>query len=215
MALTKVDRKALAMKHRATTTLVRPVRPPAPMPAALSTKVVVLEVPKMAPMEVAVASAKRALSILDLKPLLVSRAFSSSALKMPLRRPVPMKVPMVSKVSDRLKEKMVMSTRGSLLMSENREPKPALVKMTPKVEGRAAQASEKLTVLEVTVTPMGMPIRVVTMMPMRMAPLTFRTWRTTISTRPMRNSQKAGWFRVDRAGTPPPKLMMPTFSSPM
>src|SRR5699024_11338775 len=59
MALTKVDRKALAMKHRATTTLVRPVRPPAPMPAALSTKVVALEVPKMAPMEVAVASAKR------------------------------------------------------------------------------------------------------------------------------------------------------------
>ena len=53
MALTKVARKALRAKQMATTTLVRPVRPPAPMPAALSTKVVVLEVPKMAPMEVA------------------------------------------------------------------------------------------------------------------------------------------------------------------
>src|SRR5699024_12531466 len=47
MALTKVARKALMAKQMATTTLVRPVRPPAPMPEALSTKVVVLEVPKM------------------------------------------------------------------------------------------------------------------------------------------------------------------------
>ena len=57
IALTKVERKALSAKQSATTTLVRPVRPPAPIPAALSTYVVVLEVPKSAPIEVAVASA--------------------------------------------------------------------------------------------------------------------------------------------------------------
>ena len=90
------------------------MRPPAPMPEALSTKVVVLEVPSSAPMEVAVASAKRALSSLDLKPELFSIICSSSSLKIPLRRPVPIKVPMVSKVSEMLKEKMVISTSGSL-----------------------------------------------------------------------------------------------------
>ena len=37
MALTKVARKALMAKQMETTTLVKPVRPPAPMPAALST----------------------------------------------------------------------------------------------------------------------------------------------------------------------------------
>ena len=37
IALTNVARNALTAKHSATTTLVRPVRPPAPMPAALST----------------------------------------------------------------------------------------------------------------------------------------------------------------------------------
>ena len=31
----------------------------------------------------------------------------------------------------------------------------------------------------------------------------------------MRNSQKAGWFRVARAGTPLPKVRMPTFKRPM
>ena len=59
----------------------------------------------MAPMDVAVASANSALSILDLKPGAVSMARSSSSLKMPVRRPVPIKVPMVSNVSDKLKEK--------------------------------------------------------------------------------------------------------------
>ncbi len=144
IALTKVARNALIAKQTATTTLVRPVRPPAPIPEALSTKVVVLEVPKIAPMEVAVASANSALSILDLKPELVSIAFSSSSLKMPARRPVPMKVPMVSKVSEMLKEKMVMSTRGSFAISVNRDGRPCAVKIAPKVVGSAAQASVKL-----------------------------------------------------------------------
>ena len=63
-ALTKVARKADTAKQMATITEVSPVRPPAPIPEALSTKVVVFEVPNSAPIEVAVASANRALSSL-------------------------------------------------------------------------------------------------------------------------------------------------------
>ena len=103
------------------------------MPAALSTYVVVLEVPNIAPMEVAVASANKALSILDLKPGAVFIACSSSSLKMPVRRPVPIKVPIVSKVSEILKEKIVINTKGSLETSVKSEPRPSLVNMAPKV----------------------------------------------------------------------------------
>ncbi len=63
-----------AMNNNAVTTLVKPVRPPAPIPAALSTYVVVFDVPKIAPTDVAIASANKALSIFDLNPVLVSSA---------------------------------------------------------------------------------------------------------------------------------------------
>ena len=122
-------------------------------------------VPKIAPMEVAVASANRALSILEWKPALVSMAFSSSSEKMPVRRPVPMKVPMVSKVSVMLKAKIVISTRGILAASVNREGRPAWVKMAPKVVGSCWQDSVKLMELLTVVTPMGMPTTAVATMP--------------------------------------------------
>ena len=77
--LTKLERNAERANITATTTDVRPVLPPAPIPAALSTNVVVLDVPKRAPMDVATASAKRALSRRDLKPEFLS-IFSSSSL---------------------------------------------------------------------------------------------------------------------------------------
>ena len=136
-ALTKVAKNAERAKQMATTTEVSPVLPPAPIPDALSTKVVVLEVPNKAPMEVAVASANNALSSLDLKPVEVSMSCSSSSLKMPLRRPVPIKVPRVSKVSEILKEKMVISTRGSFAASEKRLVSPPSLKIARKVVGRA------------------------------------------------------------------------------
>ena len=43
-------------------------------------------------------------------------------------------------------------------------------------------------------------MRVVTMMLMRMAPLTFMTCRTMVRTMPMTNSHRAGWLKVARAG---------------
>ena len=124
-------------KQIATTTEVRPVRPPTPIPEALSTNVVVLDVPNKEPIDVAVASAKSALSSLDLKPEPLSISFSSSSLKIPLRRPVPINVPIVSKVSEMLKEKIVISTRGSLDRSLNRLMIPPSLKIARKVVGRA------------------------------------------------------------------------------
>lgn len=74
---------------------------------------------------------------LGMKSAFVSMAFSSSALKMPLRRPVPMKVPIVSNVSEMLKEKMVIKTNGSLDISVNRLPIPPSLKIARKVVGNA------------------------------------------------------------------------------
>ena len=64
----------------------------------------------MAPTEVATASAKRALSIFVFTPLLFSTASSSFFEKIPVRRPVPINVPIVSKTSDKLNAKIVMIT---------------------------------------------------------------------------------------------------------
>ena len=111
-------------KRTAVVTAVKPVRPPAEIPAADSTYVVVFEVPKMAPIDVPIASAKSALSIFELKPVPFSSAFSSSAEKIPVLRPVPMNVPKVSNVSDKLNAKMVINTNGKRLESANSEPIP-------------------------------------------------------------------------------------------
>ena len=135
------------------------------------------------------ASAKRALSSLDLKPELLSIIRSSSSLKIPLRRPVPIKVPMVSKVSEMLNEKIVISTSGSLAGSENRLVMPPSLKIASTVEGRAWQASVKLTVSDGVVTPKGIPMRVVATMEIRIAPFTWRTSRITIRAMPIRKTQ--------------------------
>ena len=57
MPETKPAKGKLSKKQRDTTKLVRPVLPPAPIPAADSRYVVVGEVPSIAPIGVAIASA--------------------------------------------------------------------------------------------------------------------------------------------------------------
>ena len=161
---------------------------------------VVFEVPQMAPMEVAMESANRALSILEEKPEPFSRAFSSSAEKMPVRRPVPMKVPMVSKVSDMENAKMVSRMIGSFDTSENSAGKPSLVKITPKVCGSWAKVSAMDTELAMVVWPIGMPTTAVTAMAISMPPRTLSTVSTMASTRPMVNSQMVGLFMTARPG---------------
>ena len=54
------ERNRVTAKQQATTNAVRPVRPPWDMPDALSTKVVVVDVPSIAPTVVAIASAIKA-----------------------------------------------------------------------------------------------------------------------------------------------------------
>ena len=122
---------------------------------------------------------------------------------------------MVSKVSEMLKAKMVISTSGILAASVNREGKPALVKIAPKVVGSCWQASVKLMELPREVTPMGMPKMAVTMMPIKMAPFTLHTSKTMVSTKPMMNSHKVGLFRMAIAGTPESKATNFTFKKPM
>lgn len=68
MAEIRGERNIETKKQSATVTEVRPVRPPAAMPAEDSTYVVTLEVPNRPPTDVAMESANNALSILELNP---------------------------------------------------------------------------------------------------------------------------------------------------
>ena len=61
----------------------------------------------------------------------------SSALKIPVRIPVPMNVPMESKVSMMLNAKITTSTIGNLPISVNRLTIPPSLKIARKVVGRA------------------------------------------------------------------------------
>src|SRR5699024_9925115 len=62
-------KNAAKIKHIAVETEVNPVRPPAPIPAADSTEVVVLEVPNIAPKTVPIESANNARSIFEVIPV--------------------------------------------------------------------------------------------------------------------------------------------------
>ena len=77
------DRNIAKMKQTAVDTEVIPVRPPAPIPAADSTNVVVFDVPKIAPMIVPIESPNNARSIFELKPEPSSKAFISASVKIP------------------------------------------------------------------------------------------------------------------------------------
>ena len=75
---TSGENKAVNANKVAVTTLVSPVLPPAPIPAVLSTNVVMLEVPSTAPKAVAIESERSALSIFVWIPLHSIMACSSS-----------------------------------------------------------------------------------------------------------------------------------------
>ena len=93
----KGEKNRESRNSTATVMAVSPVRPPSETPAALSTKVVTVLVPRRAPVQVAQASAIRA-------PLMWgSWPFSSS---ISLLAATPMRVPRVSKVSTNRKAKM-------------------------------------------------------------------------------------------------------------
>ncbi len=116
-------------------------------------------------------------------------------------RPVPMKVPIVSNVSARLKAKIVTRIFGSLLGSLNRDNRPGLPKIAPKVFGSSATASLKLMVSANLVMPSGMPTSVEMIIPSKMAPLTLRTRRIMVKTNPKIAKSTGAVLKLTRAGT--------------
>ena len=204
-------KNALTTNRIATTTAVKPVRPPEPIPAALSTKVVVLEVPKIAPKIVPIESAKRALSILELKPFPSSKAFSSSAEKIPVRRPVPINVPIVSNVSDRLKAKIVIKTSGRREVSVNNDNSPSLPNAAPNVTPSSSIADPNVLAARISgetcTTPIGIPTRVVAIIPIMMAPRTFLIIKIIVRITPNNANKEAGCVKLTSAGTIPPLVI--------
>ena len=121
-----------------------------------------------------------------------------------------MNVPMVSKVSTRLNDRMATTADGIMLASENSDGSPSDVNITPNVSGSCSTASTNETESEESVRPSGMPTSVVTMSAITMAPRTFLTYRTMARTRPNRKSRTAGSANEDSAGVPPSNAMTPT-----
>ena len=143
---------AIAKQH-AMENAVNPVRPPCATPAALSTYVVVVEVPSIAPAVVAIASAMKACFSLGIRP------FSSTILAFVL---TPTSVPTVSNKSMKRNVKTMTSiSRVKMLCHSN-------------LQNIGAIDSGVETMPLNSVIPIGMPMTVVTRIPMSIAPLTFK-----------------------------------------
>src|SRR5690606_21944681 len=209
---TNGENKLVNKNIPATTTLVKPVRPPAAIPAALSTNVVVLDVPKTAPTDVAIASANKALSIFVLMPVLLSKANSSSCEKIPVFRPVPINVPIVSKTSDKLNAKIVIKTNGRRDKSPNKEAIPSDPKAAPKVTPNSEKALPKefagFEIPDKSTIPIGIPRIVVATIPIKIAPRTFDTNKITVMINPNKAKRDPGLVKFTNAGTIPPPLTM-------
>ena len=134
--------------RRPVTTDARPVRAPADTPVLLSTKVVVVLVPRTEPATVAIASAVRAREALPCSIL----PFSSSILQ-PAAHPI--SVPHVSKMSQIAKVRIAV-TSGII-------PKPSRPSNDSFAKVGASVKPSKDRVTFVLVTPSGIPIRVVKM----------------------------------------------------
>ena len=76
------------------------------------------------------------------------------------------------------------------------------------------QASTKLIELPNDVTPKGIPAKVATTIPIRIAPFTFKITNSKVTTSPIKNTISCGWLKVVKAGTPLEKLIKPTFNKP-
>ena len=152
----------------------------------------------------AIESANKALSIFDLNPDPFSNAFWSSALKIPVRRPVPIKVPSVSNVSDKLNAKIVINTNGIFELSENSESIPFEPNATPNVCPNCPNDSPNpalVPIADKSTTPIGIPIIVVAAIPIIIAPLTFNINKTVIIASPITASKTPGVLKLTKAGT--------------
>ena len=117
-----------------------------------------------------------------------------------------MKVPNVSKMSEKLKAKMVMIDRAILSGLVNNDPIPLAEKAAPKVVCNDAKVllKEFAALRCKLVTPIGIPMMVVSRIPIRIAPGTFLTFRITMMIKPIRASKAPAWVKLTSAGTMPP-----------
>ena len=161
-------------------TAVRPVRPPSPIPAALSTYEVIVLVPISAPNETPKASTSIAFPIFgELPSLSINPALLA----------VPTKVPKVSNNSTKVKVNTTVQIpmlKAPLISSS----KTARFEKSGRAKGEKPSA--------ILVTPIGMPIRVVTMIPISNEPFTRIAINAEVITSPVRQSNMAGFFRLPR-----------------
>ena len=171
MARKRGENMSAIAKHTAMVNEVRPVRPPSDTPEALSIYVVVVLVPKTAPATVATASAMSTLLMPSTLPSLST---------IPDFTETPTTVPMVSNMS--MKRKV--NTMATI--SQDRIWLHSNLQKIGSIEGGVDITPLKL------VTPIGIPIRVVAMMPSSMPPLTLRITRTDVIRKPIIDRMTAG-----------------------
>ena len=142
---------------------VRPVRPPSETPEALSIYVVVVLVPHMAPATVATASAMSTLLMPSTLPSLST---------IPDFTDTPTTVPIVSNMS----------------MKRNVNTMPTICQENTWDQSNWQKIASMLGGVDITplywVTPIGIPMMVVAMMPISMPPRTLRITSAEVRTRP-------------------------------
>ena len=88
-------------------------------------------------------------------------------------------------------------------------------KLSLKKVGAMEMPSKEMLTLERLVTPMGMPMTVVTRMPMNRAPLTFQAIRMPVMIRPISASRAGPEVMLLRSSRLLPAVTMPAFSRPI
>ena len=164
------EKRSATANPPATTNAVNPERPPWATPAALSTYVVVVEVPSIAPHVVAIESAMKACLILAILP------FSSTMFALVQ---TPTRVPTVSNISMKRNVNTTTSISRVKILSHSNWQKIG-----------AIESGVDNTPLN-SVTPIGIPIIIVMRIPRRIAPGTLRANRKPVMNKPIR-ARRAG-----------------------
>ena len=136
------------------TTAVRPVRPPTPTPAALSTKAVMVLVPKSEPMLTPAASVSIALPMPGKRPVLSIR---------PAFVAIPTIVPMASKSSTKVKVKIIVKSPIF------KAPIISKAKKALRLKSGMETGEKPAGILTI---PVAMPASEVSRMPIKIAPFT-------------------------------------------
>ena len=164
-------KKSDAKKHNPHTKAVNPLRPPCSTPAALSTNVVTVLLPIMAPVVVANASTINACLRRGILPFLI----------MPARVATPIRVPMVSKRSTKRRVKTMTNISAVNIFDHSNLQKIG------SIDGGVLIKPVNC------VTPNGIPMSVVAMIPINSAPGTFLMRSTDESTMPIMHSNAGPW----------------------